>query len=66
MIPEFVVYFFKTLEGRHLLLANTSQVGVPSIAQPVSYLRTIEMPVPPLSEQRASRASLARWMTKSS
>ncbi len=53
VIPEFVVYYFKTPDGRHQLLANTSQVGVPSIAQPVSYLRTIEIPVPPLPDQRA-------------
>lgn len=52
-IPEFVVAYFKTPEGQHQLLANTSQVGVPSIAQPVSYLRTIEIPLPPLPEQRA-------------
>jgi type I restriction enzyme S subunit len=53
VIPEFVVAYFKTPEGQHQLLANTSQVGVPSIAQPVSYLRTIEIPLPPLDEQRA-------------
>ena len=53
VIPEFVSYYFKTREGLHRLLANTSQVGVPSIAQPVSYLRTIPIPLPPLSEQRA-------------
>jgi len=53
IIPEFVVAYFKTPEGQHRLLANASQVGVPSIAQPVTYLRTIEIPVPPLSEQRA-------------
>jgi len=53
VLPEFVVAFFKTPEGRHRLLANTSQTGVPSIAQPVTYLRTIEIPLPPLSEQRA-------------
>jgi type I restriction enzyme S subunit len=52
-IPEFVVAFFKTPEGQHRLLANTSQVGVPSIAQPVTYLRTIEIPLPPLPDQRA-------------
>jgi type I restriction enzyme S subunit len=52
-IPEFVVAYFKTPEGQHKLLANTSQVGVPSIAQPVTYLRTIEIPLPPLPEQRA-------------
>ncbi len=52
-LPEFVVAYFKTPEGRHQLLANTSQTGVPSIAQPVTYLRTIEIPLPPLTEQRA-------------
>jgi type I restriction enzyme S subunit len=53
VIPEFVAYYFKSREGQHKLLANTSQVGVPSIAQPVSYLRTIPIPLPTLSEQRA-------------
>lgn len=53
VIPEYVVAYFKTPEGQHQLLANASQVGVPSIAQPVTYLRTIEIPLPPLSEQRA-------------
>ena len=52
-IPEFVTLYFKSPEGQHKLLANTAQVGVPSIAQPVSYLRTIEIPLPPITEQRA-------------
>ena len=52
-IPEFVTLYFRSPEGRHRLLANRSQVGVPSIAQPVTYLRTIEIPLPPLYEQRA-------------
>ena len=52
-VPEFVTMYFRSPEGQHQLLANTSQVGVPSIAQPVTYLRTIEIPLPPLSEQRA-------------
>jgi type I restriction enzyme S subunit len=53
VLPEYVVAYFKTPKGRHQLLANTSQVGVPSIAQPVSYLRTLAIPLPPLHEQRA-------------
>lgn len=53
VLPEFVVAYFKTAEGLHQLLANTSQVDVPSIAQPVTYLRTIAIPLPPLPEQRA-------------
>ena len=39
--PLFVVHFFKTQEGQHQLLANTSSTGVPSIARPVTYLRSI-------------------------
>ena len=53
VIPEFVALYFASPEGRHQLLANTSQVGVPSIAQPVTYLRTLEIPLPALPEQRA-------------
>ena len=52
-IPEFLTAYFKTAEGQHDLLANTSQVGVPSIAQPVTYLRTLDVPLPPVEEQRA-------------
>lgn len=51
-IPEFIVLYFTSPEGQHQLLANASQVGVPSIAQPVTYLRTIEIPLPALPEQR--------------
>ena len=53
VIPDFVALYFTSPEGQHKLLANASQVGVPSIAQPVTYLRTIEIPLPPLPEQRA-------------
>ena len=45
--PLFVVHFFKTPEGQYQLLANTSSTGVPSIARPVTYLRSIELCVPP-------------------
>ena len=51
-IPEFLTMYFRSPQGQHQLLANTSQVGVPSIAQPVTYLRTLEIPLPPLPEQR--------------
>ena len=50
--PEYIVAYFKSPEGRHKLLANTSQVGVPSISKPVTYLRSLEIPLPPLPEQR--------------
>jgi len=46
--PEFVAMYFNSPTGRHRLLANTSSSGVPSIARPVSYLRTIPLTVPPI------------------
>jgi type I restriction enzyme, S subunit len=52
ILPEFLVAFFTTREGQRRLLANASQVGVPSIARPVSYLRSVEVPIPPLGAQR--------------
>ena len=53
VLPEYLVAYFKSHSGQHQLLANRTQVGVPSIAQPVSYLRTIEIPLPPIGEQVA-------------
>lgn len=50
--PAFVSYFFHSNDGQHKLLANASQTGVPSIARPSSYLKTIELSLPPLTEQR--------------
>jgi type I restriction enzyme S subunit len=44
--PIFMTYFFRSPEGQHKLLANTTQVGVPSIARPVSYLKSIELVIP--------------------
>ena len=52
-LPEFVTMYLRSPAGQHQLLANASQVGVPSIARPVTYLRTVEIPLPPLPEQRA-------------
>ncbi len=49
MKPEWMAYYFRSPQGQHQLLANTSQVGVPSIARPVSYLRSIKIIVPPIS-----------------
>lgn len=56
---EYLTYFFKTREGQHKLLANANQTGVPSIAQPASYLKSIEINLPPLPEQHAIAAVLS-------
>jgi type I restriction enzyme, S subunit len=44
--PTFIAFYFTSSEGRHRLLANTSSSGVPSIARPVTYLRTIPLTIP--------------------
>ncbi len=46
MSPEWAALYFQSPAGQHQLLANTSQVGVPSIARPVSYLRSIRLVIP--------------------
>ena len=47
--PSFIAIYFNSPEGQHQLLANTSSSGVPSIARPVTYLRTIKLVIPPKS-----------------
>jgi type I restriction enzyme S subunit len=51
--PMFVFYYFKSPQGQHALLANTSTTGVPAISSPLTTLRAIRIPIPPLPEQRA-------------
>lgn len=50
--PYFVYYFFKSPIGQHALLQNTSQTGVPAISRPVTSLKSIRLPLPPLPEQK--------------
>jgi len=45
--PAFIVLYFHSDAGRHALLANRSSSGVPSIARPVTYLRSIRLLIPP-------------------
>lgn len=49
---EFIYYFFKSNQGKHELLKNASQVGTPGIGQPLSSLKSIEITLPPLSQQK--------------
>jgi len=53
ILPEFVAYYFKSPQGQHKLLANSTPSGVPSVAQPVTYLRSVEIPVPTILEQKS-------------
>ena len=45
---SYITYFFKSYIGQHVLLANASQTGVPSLARPSSYLKSIEVVSPTL------------------
>jgi type I restriction enzyme S subunit len=51
--PLFLFYFFRSHIGRHELLKNASTVGTPGIATPLTSLKSIELALPPLTEQRA-------------
>lgn len=46
--PLYVYCYLKSADGQHSLLANVSRSGVPAIAQPLSYLRSIPILVPPI------------------
>lgn len=56
---EFLFYFFKSKYGQHQLLKNEAQVGVPSISNPLTTLKAIEVPVPTLSEQNIIAKTLS-------
>ena len=51
--PAFITRWFRSAVGRHRLLMHASQVGVPSISRPASNLKTIEIELPTLREQKA-------------
>lgn len=55
---RYITYFFKSPVGQHRLLANASQVGVPSISRPVSNLKQLRVILPPRSEQVAIAETL--------
>jgi type I restriction enzyme S subunit len=50
---EFLFYFFKSEIGQHELLQHESQVGVPSISNPLTSLKSVKILLPPLAEQKA-------------
>lgn len=52
ILPEYMVYYFHTNVGRHKLLSNASQVGVPALARPSSTFQQIEIEVPDIDTQK--------------
>jgi len=55
----FLFYFFKSDVGQHELLQHEAQVGVPSISSPLSSLKSVNLLLPPLSEQKAIASVLS-------
>lgn len=53
MDSEFLFYFFKSEFGQYQILKYESQVGVPSISNPLTSLKEIKVPAPRLPEQKA-------------
>ncbi|MDN0055602.1 restriction endonuclease subunit S [Collinsella ihumii] len=51
LLPEIPALYFHTRIGKHVLTANSTSTGVPSIAQPSSYLKSIELLVPDMPSQ---------------
>ena len=49
MSPIFMAHFFRTPLGQHKLTANASSTGVPSIARPVTYLKSIRFVRPDIT-----------------
>ena len=56
--PLYLFYFFRSAQGRQELLKNASTVGTPGIGQPLSSLKAIHVPYPPLAEQKGIAAML--------
>ena len=50
--PDFVFYYLRSPQGQYLLPQNTSTTGIPAIAQPLTSLKKILIPLPNLQEQR--------------
>ncbi|MCU4335331.1 MULTISPECIES: restriction endonuclease subunit S [Acinetobacter] len=59
MDSEFLFYFFKSEYGQYQILKYESQVGVPSISNPLTSLKEMCVPVPPLLEQKAIASVLS-------
>lgn len=51
-VPEYVFWALKSAQGRHEILTYASTVGTPGIGQPLTSLRAMRIPLPPLPEQR--------------
>ncbi|MFD7703284.1 restriction endonuclease subunit S [Streptomyces caelestis] len=52
-VPEFYYYWFQSPQGQNSILAHASTVGVPGIATPLTSIRSLQVPLPSMGEQKA-------------
>ena len=52
ILPEYLVYYFHSPVGRHKLLSNASQVGVPALARPTGTFQQLEIELPDIAYQK--------------
>lgn len=52
VLPKFALYCLLSAAGRAEILKFASTVGTPGIGQPLTSLRQVRIPLPPLDEQR--------------
>ncbi|MFG1711231.1 restriction endonuclease subunit S [Nonomuraea sp. M3C6] len=50
-IPEYYYYWFRSPEGQRSILANSSTVGVPGIATPLTSIKHLRVPHPSIRDQ---------------
>src|SRR5271157_6008646 len=51
--PLFIFYYFRSPVGQRELLKHTSTTGVPALSHPLTSLKSIRVPLPPMVEQHA-------------
>ena len=51
IIPQYLVYYFHSPYGKHKLLSNASQVGVPALARPTTSFQQLVIDIPELDYQ---------------
>ena len=61
---RYLLYFLKSRIGQYELLMNSSQVGVPAIATPTKAVKSINLLLPPLPEQKAIAKILSSFDEK--
>ncbi len=62
--PKYLYYFFKSSLGQKELLKNSSQVGVPAIANPTKSLKEVEITIPSIAIQREVSSILSSLDSK--